>query len=69
MGRVLVVNSLVESLLVYRFTVLPVGNHETEEEIQKLITSFVWRARRPKIAHTVLKLDKNMVVLGYAMLT
>ena len=58
-GKVLVVNSLVESLFVYRFSVLPVVCMETLTEMQNHIWKFVWSDKRAKINFDQLKQPKN----------
>ena len=45
-GRVLVINTLVESLFVYRLSVLPWVDEEYLMMIQREILSFVWHGKK-----------------------
>ena len=58
-GRVLVINTLVESLFVYRLTVLPYVDNKWFRELQNIIVNFVWKNKRPKISYNVLKCSKK----------
>ena len=59
-GRVLVVNTFVESLCVYRFSVLPYLVHgDIYTELNKLIMNFIWRGKRAKINFNILKQPKD----------
>ena len=47
-GRVLVVNTLVESLFVYRFSVMSVVQEEVLKELKNSIIDFIWAGKQPK---------------------
>ena len=57
--RIEVVNSLVSSLVVYKFQVLPNVSAESVKKINDLIVHFVWNGRKPKIQLHTLTLDKE----------
>ena len=59
MGRVLVVNTLVESLFVYRLTILPFVESEYFDNLHTLVTQFIWKNKRPKISQQVLVSPKK----------
>ena len=58
-GRVLVVNTLVESLFVYKFSVLPIVTNDWIEKMHKKIVNYVWQGKRAKIPFDTLKRPKN----------
>ena len=57
-GRVLIVNSLIELLFTYRFSVLPNLNAEIMENITALISNFIWKGKWPRISAQILQLPK-----------
>ena len=57
--RIEVVNSLVSSLFVYKFKILPNVSAESVKKINDLIVHFVWNGRKPKIQLHTLTLDKE----------
>ena len=59
MGRVLVVNSLVESMLVYRLSMLEDVECSIIGDIQKIIVSFVWRNKKARISFETLIQPKD----------
>ena len=59
LGKVLIVNSLIESLMVYRFSMTPVLNETKVSQIQMQITNFIWNGKRPKISFEILKAPKE----------
>ena len=58
-GRVLVINTLVESKLVYRLSILPFLDNKWVEEFQQCIISYVWQGKRPKINFGTLTAPKS----------
>lgn len=59
-GKVLVINSLVMSLLVYRLAVIPCLSDSTIKKINKLWSDFIWgRDKRPKISWKILTAKKE----------
>ena len=59
MGRVLVMNTLVKSLFVYKFSVLLELDEDIVNSIQSLIWNFVWRGKHAKINFELLKRPKE----------
>ena len=59
MGRVLVVNTLVESLFVYRLSVLPAMDTTLLTQIQDRIWKFVWKDCKARICFNALRLPKD----------
>ena len=58
-GRVLVANTLVESLFVYRFGVIPTIPQDILNAAQNDIWSFIWKGKRAKINFNILKQSKS----------
>ena len=58
MGRVLIVNTLVESLLVYKFSILPQLDDAIVKTLQDEIVHFIWQGKKAKIAYNTLKRPK-----------
>ena len=58
-GRVLVVNTLIESIFVYRFSVLPVIDEDIINRVQALIWAFIWKDKKAKIAYEKLTVPKD----------
>ena len=63
-GKVLIVNSLVASLFVYKMSVLPRIPKETVNRIHKSIEQFIWNNKRPKIQLKTLQSNKKEGGLG-----
>ena len=57
--RITIVNTLVASLFVYKMSVLPTIPYRYIEKLNKAITMFIWKGRKPKISLKKLQLDKN----------
>ena len=57
-GRVLIINTFIESLFVYRFSVLPHVSEDFFAEMQQMINSYVWRSKRAKINFDIMKQPK-----------
>ena len=53
-GKIEVVNTLVNSLFVYKMQILSAIDKETEARIAMLISTFIWNARKPKIRTNIL---------------
>ena len=60
MGKILVINTLVASLFVYRMAVLPILQTGQIKRIDQLILDFLWGHKRPKININILKRDKDL---------
>ena len=58
-SRVLVVNTLVESLFVYRFSALSRIDDIMIEHIQRDIWDYIWKGKRAKISFNILRLPKD----------
>ena len=63
-GKILIVNSLVGSLFVYKMTVLPKIPKHTVNAFNKLISAFIWNDKRPKIPLALLQANKDEGGLG-----
>ena len=48
-GKILVINTLVISLFVYKMQVLPTISKELEAKILAMISDYIWNGRKPKI--------------------
>ena len=59
MGRILVVNTLVESLFVHRMQCVEAMPHHMYKKYHELILKFVWKGKRPKIAFSTLNASKK----------
>ena len=59
LGKIEIVNSLIGSLFVYKMQVLPVASKQVHARINKLVTDFIWNARKPKIRTETLSLSKE----------
>ena len=53
-GKVLIVNTLVASLFVYKMTVLPLMPQEYITKLNQCFTNFLWNNRKPKIKIEIL---------------
>ena len=58
MGRIVIVNALMESLFVYKLTVLPNIPETMCKRINSIISEFIWCGKKPKIARETLQLPK-----------
>ena len=58
-GKVLIINTLVSSLFVYRMMVLPAMSETIRKELRNLIIDFIWNGAKPKISHGILTLSKK----------
>ena len=59
MGRVLIVNTLVESLYVYKLSVLSIFDEKLLGELQKEIINFIWKGKKPKIRYDMMISQKK----------
>ena len=64
MGKVLIANTLIGSLLVYKLTVLPTPADSFIKKFKGLVTNFIWNKKKPKIAMKILKGRKEDGGLG-----
>ena len=60
MGKVLVVNTLIASLFVYKMMVLPNMPKNTVKNVENEIRHFLWNGKTSKIAYEILKNPKDM---------
>ena len=58
-GKVLIINSLVGSLFVYKMSVLPAISTELVQSINKQIQNFIWNDKRPKIPLQTMQKSKE----------
>ena len=58
LGKVLVINSLIGSLFVYKMTVLPAIPEKYIKSLNEIFNQFLWNHRRPKIPIEILQLPK-----------
>lgn len=58
-GRVLVVNTLIASLFVYKLAVLGNVPYILIQKLEKMISEFLWNGKRPKITLAYLQLDRD----------
>ena len=63
-GKVLIVNTLIASLFVYKMSVLPAIPDYVIEQLEQDITRFIWNGNRPKISLKVLQMEKSEGGLG-----
>ena len=59
MGRILIVNTLLGSLFVYKMFVHESPKEELIVEFEAEVDNFLWKRKRPKIKQDVLKADKT----------
>ena len=59
MGKVLVFNTLIGSLFVYKMMVMPQPTRLQIKKLNKLARKFLWKNKKPKIALKVLQNPKN----------
>ena len=64
MGKVLLVNTLMASLFVYKMQVLPLISEQCIIEIESAIENFLWNGKRPKIPLKTLKCNISDGGLG-----
>ena len=59
MGRILVVNTLVESLFVYRLSVVAEVDEKILQELREMVKLFIWKGKRAKISTKILCATKE----------
>ena len=59
-GKVLVVNTLIESLFVHKMFVLPTLTDNMIIVLDHLVQKFVWNDKKPKIAKSILQANKHV---------
>ena len=69
MGKVLIINTLMASLFVYQMTVVPLLTTKQVDKIYKIILSFLWGTKKPKIPLSVLQRVKSMGGLNLVDIT
>lgn len=67
-GKVLILNSLIMSIFVYRMSVLPSLSKGIVQQINKIWSHFLWSGKKPKIAWNILCSPKNHGGLGLSHL-
>ena len=63
-GKVLIINTLISSLLVYKMQVLHNITSEQMSKMDEIITDFLWKDKRPKLSLKILRKDKSLGGLG-----
>ena len=63
-GKVLIVNTLVASIFVYKMAVIPKLTRKYIKTIKNYISNFIWDGKRPKILLRMLQLNKDDGGLG-----
>ena len=58
-GKILIVNTLIASLFVYNMSVLPRISESMIEKINKMVESFLWNGRKPKVKLSILQANKS----------
>ena len=64
MGKILIVNSLIGSLFVYKMQLLANISEEKFQKIDKIIENFIWYDKKPKLSLKVMRTPKNEGGLG-----
>lgn len=68
-GKVMVLNSLIMSIFVYRFSVIPLVSKNIIHRINKIWSEFLWNGKKPKIAWKILCAPKRNGGLGLSELS
>ena len=58
-GKILVINTLVASLFIYRMSTLPLMDTRVCSKLDSIFTHFLWDGKKPKISLRVLKMSKK----------
>ena len=53
-GKILVVNTLISSIFIYRMTLLPLMTKQYLDSLNKLVSEYLWNGGRAKIPHRIL---------------
>ena len=64
MGKVIIVNTLLCSLFIYRMSVLPMMSNVQLKRMEQIINNFLWNGKHAKIPHKVLCSKKSDGGLG-----
>ena len=64
LGKVLIINTLVSSLFVYKLTVIPGLPDQVIKELNGIFNKYFWNGARPKIKIDILSLSKQQAGLG-----
>ena len=64
MGKVLIINTLMASLFVYKLQVLPILNDVMVKQIESIFTDFLWKGKRAKIPLGTMQKAKHEGGLG-----
>ena len=59
MGKILIINTLMASLFVYKMSVLPPMTKSQLKRLDKIITEFIWKNKRAKIPISLLRNPKK----------
>lgn len=68
-GKIVLINSLIASLFVYKMQVLPIISDTFVNQYKALVTQFLWNGKRPKIPYNVLIKNRESGGLRLADLT
>ena len=58
LAKILVVNTLIASLFVYKMSVLPIIPNQYIDKLNMMIQNFLWNGKKPKISMKVLQTNK-----------
>ena len=58
-GKIQIVNSLIASLFIYVWAVIPMMPIEVHEKLIKIVNEFLWNGKRPKISYRILSGNKQ----------
>ena len=59
LGKVLVINTLIASLFIYKMSVLPLMPQKYIMQLNELMNSFLWNSKKPKIKLEILQIPKK----------
>ena len=60
LGKVLVINTLIASLFVYKMSVLPIMPQKYLDKLNEIMNKFLWNNNKPKIKLEILQLPKDL---------
>ena len=63
-GKVLIINTLIASLFVYKMSVLPIIPVNVCKQMDQMICEFIWNGKKPKIPMEILQKNKDDGGLG-----
>ena len=64
MGKVLIINTLIASLFVYKFQVFPVLPEHVISKVEQVMEKFIWQDKRAKLPLKILQCSKEQGGLG-----